>query len=111
VARLTENIPAAITQRLRQELAAIDHAVVERIRAASWDLSGAQDWRHAAHCPSHAELVRRRSLATCFHCKTTYAWTADRCPACDRDDSAPDQIRAEATRSWTHPSTPDRSAA
>lgn len=114
VAYLTENTSAAIAQRLRQELAAIDHVidhiVVARVRAASWDLCGARDWRHTATGPSHTELARRRSLATCFHCKTQYAWTAVCCPGCGRG-STPEQIRAEATRSWTTPVTPNRRVA
>lgn len=101
VAYLTENTPAAITARLRRELAAIDHAVVERIRTASWDLSGAQNWRHAANSPSHAELVRRRSTTICSNCATRYAWTAHRCPRCRRTGT-PEEIRATATRSWDH---------
>jgi hypothetical protein len=99
VAYLTENTPAAIAARLRRELAAIDHAAIERIRTASWDLSGAQDWRHAANCPSHAELVRRRSVTICGNCATRYAWTALRCPGCGRTGT-PEEIRAAATRSW-----------
>lgn len=114
VAHLAENTPAATARRLQQELAAIDHVidhiVVARVRAASWDLSGARDWRHTATGPSHTELARRRSLATCFHCKTQYAWTAACCPACGRG-STPEQIRAEATRSWTTPVTPNRRVA
>ncbi len=99
VAYLTENTPAAIATRLRRELAAIDHAVIERVRTASWDLSGAQDWRHAANCPSHAELVRRRSMTICGNCATRYAWTTLRCPGCGRTGT-PEEIRAAATRSW-----------
>jgi ribosomal protein L40E len=99
VAYLTENTPAAITARLRRELATIDHAVIQRIRTASWDLSGAQDWRHATNSPSHAELVRRRLLTICVNCATRYAWTATRCPDCGWGGT-PEEIRAAATRSW-----------
>jgi hypothetical protein len=99
VAYLAENTPAAIAARLRRELADIDHAVVERIRTASWDLSGAQNWRHAANSPSHAELVRRRFMTTCGNCATRYAWNAPRCPGCGRAGT-PEEIRAAATHSW-----------
>lgn len=101
VAYLTENTPTAITARLRRELAAIDHAVIERIRTASWDLAGAQNWRHATNSPSHAELVRRRSTTICDNCATRYAWTAPRCPGCGRTGT-PEEIRTAATRSWTN---------
>jgi hypothetical protein len=99
VAYLTENTPAAIAARLRRELADIDHAVIERIRTASWDLAGAQDWRHTANSPSHAELVRRRSMTICGNCATRYARTVRRCPGCGRTGT-PEEIRAAATRSW-----------
>lgn len=101
LAYLTENTPAAIAARLRRELADIDHAVIERIRTASWDLSGVQDWRHAANCPSHAELVRRRSMTICGHCATRYERTALCCPGCGRTGT-PEEIRAAAARSWVH---------
>lgn len=101
VAYLTENTPAAITARLRRELAAIDHAVIERIRTASWDLSGAQNWRHAANSPSHAELIRRRFMTICSNCATRYAWTAHRCPACAWAGT-PEEIRTVAIRSWDY---------
>lgn len=114
LAHLTENTPAAVAVRLRAELAAIDHVidhiVIARVRAASWDLSGAQDWRHTATGPNHAELVRRRSLAKCFHCKTEHPWTATHCPHCGRGWT-PEQIHVEATRSWTTPATPNRRVA
>jgi hypothetical protein len=99
VAYLTENTPAAIAARLRRELAAIDHAVIERVRTASWDLAGAQDWRHAANSPSHVELVRRRSMTICGNCATLYMWTTLRCPGCGRTGT-PEEIRAAATRAW-----------
>jgi hypothetical protein len=101
VTYLSENTSAAIAARLRRELAAIDHAVIERIRTASWDLAGAHDWRHAANSPSHAELVRRRSMTICSSCATCYAWTAPRCPSCDWTGT-PEEIRAAATHSWDY---------
>lgn len=101
VAYLTENTPAAIASRLRRELAAIDHTVIERIRTTSWDLAGAQDWRHAANSPSHAELVRRRLMTICGKCATRYAWTAPRCPGCGRTGT-PEEIHAAATRPWDY---------
>jgi hypothetical protein len=61
LARLVETTPAAVALRLRHELAAENRAVVNRIKAASLDLSAAQDWTHAARRPSFAELERRRA--------------------------------------------------
>jgi hypothetical protein len=118
VARLQENSPAAVALRLRRELTALDRAVVERIRAAAWDVCEAQDWSRAAARPSWHVLERRRSLTRCHRCTTSYPWTAGRCPGCGRTGSA-EEIRAEATRPWTTtppapsppPSTQDRSAA
>jgi len=110
VAYLIDNTQAVIESRLRGELAAIDHAVVARIRTASWDLSGAQDWRHAAHCPSHADLVRRRSQAVCVRCGAEHGFTDTHCPGCGRGGT-PEQIRAEATASWTTPTVPHRRVA
>ncbi len=110
MAYLTENTPAAITARLRCELAAIDHAVIERIRTASWDLAGAQDWRRAANSLSHAELVRRRLVTICGSCANRYAWTAPRCPGCGWA-GAPEEIAAAATRSWANTLHSGQSAA
>lgn len=110
VAYLAENTPAAITARLRRELAAIDHAVIERIRTASWDLAGTQDWRHATNSPSHAELVRRRLMTICSNCATRHAWTTHRCPVCGRTGT-PEEIRAAAAHSWRYPLHIGRDAA
>jgi hypothetical protein len=60
LARLAETTPSATALRLAREIHAENHAIADRLKAASVDLSTAQDWRVAADRPSHAELCRRR---------------------------------------------------
>ena len=50
-----------IDERMRAELERVDQLVVERVRAASHDVSGAADWVALAAEPTHDELARRRA--------------------------------------------------
>ena len=52
-----------IDQRMQEELLRVDQLVLERVRAASHDVSGALDWNALAAEPTHAELEQRRGAA------------------------------------------------
>ena len=50
-----------IDQRMQEELGRVDQLVLERVRAASHEVSGALDWNTLAAEPTHAELTTRRA--------------------------------------------------
>lgn len=100
--RLHENTPAAVALRLRRELRDVDRAVLHRVGAASHAVAGAQDWRAAAWRPTWDTLERRRWTRPCPACRTPLSWRADRC-GCGWREPTPDEIRARATASWSHP--------
>lgn len=52
---------AQVEADLREQLAAEDRAVVERIRQCSYDVSAAADWDAVARQPTFDELARRRA--------------------------------------------------
>ena len=49
-----------IERRLQEELARVDQLVLERLRSASHDVSGAADWVALSKEPTHDELALRR---------------------------------------------------
>ena len=78
--------PDAVAARLADELEFLDHEVIRRIRATSYEVASGADWRSLAQQPTYATLAARRAEVPDKPCGSP------RCRGCSRC------IRADAVR-------------
>jgi len=50
--------PGQVALEMAEQMDEVERLVIQRVREASWDVSGAYPWAHLG--PSHAELQERR---------------------------------------------------